>query len=79
MSYERNVVATWERKGEVVRTISYSRIDNALSRLTYHILWDGQPGDVIELAHRYTGMQFGTMKVRVGNRIETQWVWDESR
>lgn len=71
----RNIVSTWLRKGEVIRTISYSKIDNALSRMTFHALQKGQPGDVMELSHRYTGLHIGTVKIRV-NKIETNYIWD---
>lgn len=71
----RNIIGTWLREGQPIRTLSYSKIDNAIPRLTFHVMWKGEPGDVIELSHRNTGMQLGTMKVRVG-AVESNWAWE---
>lgn len=73
----RPIVATWLRNHEPILTRSYSKIDNALPRMTYHMMFHAKPGDVIELSHRDTGMQLGTMKAKLGNKIESWWVWEE--
>lgn len=71
----RNIVSTWHRRGEVVRSVPYARLDTAIPKLTCHAMLQGEPGDVIELSHRHTGLQLGTIKVRVG-KLETSWIWD---
>ena len=71
----RNIVGEWFRKGDRIKTISYGKIDNGLARFTMHLFQKGEPGDVIQFTHRFSGMLIGEMKVRVG-KIETRWIWD---
>lgn len=74
MSNTRNLVASWIRKGDVIRTLSYTKCNNAVSRMTYHALHKAEPGDVIEVSHRHTGLWVGTIKVGVG-KLSTSWLW----
>lgn len=76
MTQPRNIVATWHRKGAVVTTRRYARIDNAVSRLAHPAMQQGMPGDVIEISHAVTGMQIGTIRIRVGH-LDVRWVWDD--
>lgn len=73
----RPILATWYRRNKPVRTLSYARIDNALPRMTYHLMWGGEPGDTVELSHRDTGLYLGHVKVRVGGKIESEFLWDK--
>lgn len=72
----RNIICTWLRKGEEVRTHSFTKTDNAIARMTRHILDKGEPGDVIEITHRLTELYIGAMKVRLG-KIGIEWAWDD--
>lgn len=74
---ERMIVATLHRKREAIWSRRYSRLNTAIPRLTYHALEIGEPGDVMELYHAVTGLQIGTIRLKVGNKLEANWVWDE--
>lgn len=72
----RPIIATLHRKNKPIWTRHYSRIDSAIPRLTFHMLMDGEPGDVMALSHAVTGLEIGTVKLSVGNKLKTTWIWD---
>ncbi len=72
----RNVLALWTRKGQPVRTLSYTKIDHAIPKLTRHVMQKAEPGDVIEIIHRHTELHLGTLKVKVGG-LTSSWIWDQ--
>ena len=72
----RLVQAILTRKGAYIWKRNYTRVQTAIRRATELAFIEGQPGDVIELSHAATGMQIGTIKLHVGDRITTQWtIW----
>lgn len=75
---ERLLVATLYRgkKKEQVWARHYIRVETAIPTLTLHLMRIGQPGDVMEVAHKITGLQIGTIKLHVNNKMTTDWVWD---
>jgi len=73
---QRNLVATLLRGNKPVWSRRYARLDTAIPRCTQLALLEGHPRDVIELSHAETGMQIGTVKLGVGNRIVSTWAWD---
>jgi hypothetical protein len=72
----RPIVATLLRKNAVVWSRRYLKLDNAIPRAVQLAMQEGQPRDVIEFSHVDTGMQIGTVKLSVGNKLVSNWVWD---
>ena len=72
---ERNIVAILHRKNGQVWRRNYARLDTAIRRVTQLAVTEGEPKDVVEIAHAVTGLQIGTMKVGV-NSLRASWVWD---
>ena len=70
---KRNVLAILSRNGKYVNQRNYVRVQNAIRRSTERAFIDGEPGDVIELSHARTGIQIGTIKLSVGNKLYAQW------
>lgn len=70
----RPIIAILHRKRKQVwaKPRRYSNVVNALKRATELAFLEGQPGDVIELAH-VTGFQICTAKLKVGGRLEFDW------
>ena len=54
----------------------YARLDTAIPRAVQLLILEGQPKDVIELAHSEHGFQIGTIKIHVGGRIDVQFSLD---
>lgn len=76
---EREIIAVMCR-GKTKRVIwssRYLKIDNAIPRLTFHLMRTGQPGDGVELSHAVTGLQIGTMKLSANNVLKSEWIWDK--
>ena len=73
---QRDIVATFIRRGVPQSTRRYAKIDNAIPRCTQVLMWSGQPRDVVEFSHADTGLQIGTIKVHAGGRMTTNWIWD---
>lgn len=73
----RPIRATFHRKGDTFRERAYTKIDNAIPRCVQVLMRDGRPGDVVEFHHAVTGMQIGTVKVKVGGKISTWFVWED--
>ena len=71
----RNIIASRTRGNLLLSVRRYVRLDTAIRRQTELAYLEGQPGDVIEVAHAVTGMQIGTIKVQV-RRLVTNWCWD---
>jgi hypothetical protein len=78
MSTERRIRATFfkdEMRGSPLRVITYSRIDTALPRLTWHLMMNPQHGEYVVLNHVWTEKELGHA-IRRGNKITSKWVWD---
>ena len=69
----RPVLATTFRKNEAIRVRTYARIDTAVRRAAQLAVLEGLPGDTVEFADDRTGVQLGTIKVRVGGVIVVTW------
>ena len=74
---ERNIIATFHRRHQELRKRHYARIDTSIPRITQLLILEGEPGDVVELAHAVTGMQLGTLKMKVGGHLVTDWIWEK--
>lgn len=69
MSNERNIVCELSRKGQVTYTRRYKWIDTAVARSIQVLLQTGEPGDVLQVSHYKTGLEFGSVKVGAGGRL----------
>jgi metal-responsive CopG/Arc/MetJ family transcriptional regulator len=76
MNYERNIIMTLHRDNKIVWVRRYARIDTAIRRCTQLAVLEGQPKDVMEMAHNISGRQLGTIKLHTGNKLTAQWLWD---
>ena len=72
---ELPIVVTLHRKRRVVKTRRYARLDTAIRRQTQLAVLEGEPKDVIEIAHADTGLQIGTITVGV-HTLKANWIWD---
>lgn len=75
--FDRPILATVFRKNAEVTRRHYACLETAIRRMTEHAIIDGEPRDVVEISHKATGLQIGTIKVGVG-KLTTAWVWDET-
>jgi len=55
----------------------YALAENAVKAVSLWAVTDGHVGDVIEVTHRYTGLQIGTIKVTARGRLDSQWIWED--
>lgn len=74
---ERNLILTLHRKRKQMWVRNYSRIDTAVPRATQLLILEGEPGDVMELAH-VNGKQLGTIKMKVNGHIVANWEWEKA-
>ncbi len=74
--HDRPIVATWHRKNQAIGRRHYARLDTAIRRITQLAVLEGEPRDVVEFAHRHTGLQIGTIRVGVG-KLTTNWIWEK--
>lgn len=74
---ERNLIVTLHRKRKPLWARRYLRLDTAIPRITELMILGGEPGDVAEIAHAVTGMQIGTVRLRAGGNLITNWSWDK--
>lgn len=73
---KRPLKATIFRKHEEIRKAYYSRMTTAMNRSVEFAIWDCQPGDVIMIEMRESGLEIATCKVRVGGKLDIQWaIW----
>lgn len=73
---ELNIIATLTRRGRVVWTRRYVRLNTAIRRQTdAAVLHELEPRDVIQFAHE-NGKWLGEMKVGVGS-LTSKWIWDK--
>lgn len=68
MAQERYIQLSLQRKlnnGEyaVISTRSYLHAHTAAMKAVELLIFGGQPGDVVEVAHKETGNQFGYVKI----------------
>lgn len=68
MAQERFIQLSLQRKLKsggyaVISTRSYVHAHHAAMKAVELLLFGGQPGDVVEVAHKETGNQFGTVKI----------------
>jgi len=79
----RNIVFTWLRPPskietarkapyQVLSTRRFVRLDTAIPRAVQLLILQGQPGDVIELAHHEHGFQIATIKIHSGGKFNIQ-------
>jgi hypothetical protein len=73
---QRNIVAVWYRKKSPIWSQRYARIDTAVPKCSVHMMRGAQPGDVLTLHHAITGLEVGSIKMKVGARMETHFLWD---
>lgn len=74
MAQERFIQLSLQRKLEngkfaIITTRSYVHAQNAAMKAVELLMFAGQPGDVVEVAHTVTGNQFGTVKISATGRI----------
>lgn len=74
---ERNIVAQLHSKMGLLWTRRFARLDTAIPRATQLLMLEGQPGNVVEFSHAVTGLQLGTIKLRVGGKMVTDYIWDD--
>jgi hypothetical protein len=80
---ERHIhVAFYNRKRDSVRRIRhYKYFDSAAKRAVQIVMTEGKVGEVCEIYHALTGMQYGTVKLSAKGQIMVeyiQWVKFES-
>ena len=68
----RPISASLHRKGQVLWTRRYARLDTALPKGVFYALLSGQPKDVLEIYHVELGFQIATVKIHVNNHISIQ-------
>lgn len=51
----------------------YARLTTCVPQAVKHLLEQGQPGDVVEIASSNFGYQVGFARVKAGGRIDIQW------
>lgn len=73
----RPIIAIWFRGDKAIATRHYARIDTAIPTMTLHVMHQAQPKDVVEFSHADTGLQLGTMKIKTGGKIHTDWIWEQ--
>jgi hypothetical protein len=73
---QRDIVATFIRRGVPQGTRRYIKIDNAIPRATQLLMQHGRPRDVVEFSHAVTGLQLGTIRVHAGGKLTTDYIWD---
>lgn len=74
MAQERYIQLSLQRKlnngtFSVITTRSYVHPHTAAMKAVELIMFGGQPGDVVEVAHKETGNQFGTVKMTATGRL----------
>lgn len=74
MAQERFIQLSLQRKlasgnYAVITTRSYVHAHNAAMKAVELLMFGGQPGDVVEVAHATTGNQFGTVKISAKGAI----------
>ena len=70
----RNILVTHSRNGQPLSVRRFASIDTAVPRASQLAYLTGEPGDVFEVAHAFTGLQSGTFKVSVG-RVAGNFIW----
>ena len=76
MTQERNLLAVFYRKNRPYKAISYGKVDNAIAKMNWHLMHVGAVGDVVELSHKVSGRQLGTVKLTAKGNLRSQWVWE---
>lgn len=70
---KRPLKATIFRKNTEIRKAYYSRMTTAMNRSVEFAIWDCEPGDVIVIEMRESGLEISTCKVKLGGRLDVQW------
>jgi hypothetical protein len=73
---DRLILASfYDRKKNLVRTLTYSRHETAIPKLTLHAM-KLEPGFTIQITHLVTQLWIGDIVVKVNGRLQTSFTWD---
>lgn len=78
--YKRNILATFHTRNADktlvlnpdIRPRRYVRVQTAIPRAVEILLWNGSPGDVVELSHAELVFAIATITVHVGGKVTIQ-------
>ena len=68
---------------DVIKTRHYSEVEHAEGRLLPFARQCGELGDVFEIAHEYTGLVIGHIKIKLDKQgrvsFDSWFIWDETK
>lgn len=74
----RPIIATvFDRSKKIIKRYYFKRLKTALPRCLFYAM-DLEPGFTIQLNHAVNNAWIGDMVVKVGGKINTHYVWDET-